>query len=581
LLLFNSKTILSKDVMSKEFVSVDDRSKVKDCLEIILKNNIKDLLVTDERGKLSGILTLTDISKLKANGKYEENDPVGKHMVKGVITARPENTILECRNIMIKNSIGVLPVLKGNEIEGIIRQSHIRDFFYMKIEEVSKKLSHIIDSIHEAICVVDADGIVNIWNKNSEKLYNMPAERIVGKNIVDFFPDAAISKVLKNQKEIENEYHSPRKDTYIIISALPIYINGEFVGVVSTDRDVSEVRNLSKKLESAKTKLSFLEDEVKKFSGSFGTIIGKSSNLVKKVETARHVAKSDASIIITGESGTGKEVFARAIHEQSEKKGLFVPVNCSAIPGELFESELFGYDPGAFTGASKKGKMGIFELANEGTVFLDEIGDMPMYMQAKLLRVLQEREIMRVGGERKIKVDVRIISATHKDLQKMVQAGEFREDLFYRLNVVEINLPPLRERREDILLLVDHFLKELCAKSKRAVPKIEKDVLMLLQNYEWKGNIRELKNTVEHLIVLNREDVIDMDIVPRYILDNVEMKKSGEEYPLDLAAAVEKVEKNTIIKALEMSNGNKAKAAKILNIPRSTLYYKIESYKMQ
>ncbi len=580
LFILGSKNVISREVMSDDFITLDQNLNIDECIETMIRKNLKDIFVKDDHGKIVGILTLTDISNMKKKGRYDENKPVKEYMNKDVITADPEKSLKECRNIMVGNSIGVLPILENGNIAGVIRPEHIRDFFYMKIEEAGLELKNIIDSIYEAICVVDADGIVIIWNKNAEKLYKIPVENIIGKNVLDFFPDAAISKVLKNKKEIQNEYHSPRKDTHIFISALPIYRGGEFVGVVSTDRDVTEVKKLSQKLEKANTKLSFLEEEVKRFSGSFGNIIGNSPKLIKRIEIARRVSKSDASIIITGESGTGKEVFARAIHENSGKKGLFVPVNCSAIPRELFESELFGYEPGAFTGANKKGKMGIFELANGGTIFLDEIGDMPMHMQAKLLRVLQEREIMRVGGEKKIKIDARIVSATHKDLKNMVENGEFREDLFYRLNVVEVDLPPLRERKGDILLLVEHFLKEICKKSGRNVPSIEKDVIKLIQNYEWKGNIRELKNTVEHLIVLNSDDSIGMDIVPSYIIENIKYKEINDEYPLDLGAAVEKVEKASIKRALEMTDGNKAKAAKLLNIPRSTLYYKMEVYNM-
>ncbi|KDR93868.1 PAS domain S-box-containing protein [Peptoclostridium litorale DSM 5388] len=578
--ILGSKNVLSREVMSTDFIVIDQNRSINECIERMLRKNSKDIFVKNEKGQIVGILTLTDVSNIKDEGKYHKEQPVKTYMNKCVISSDPENTLKECRNIMLENSIGVLPIVENEDIVGVVRSQHIRDFFYMKIEEAGLKLKNIIDSIHEAICVVDADGIVNIWNKNAEKLYKVPVENILGKNVQDFFPDAAIGQVLKNKKEIHNKYHSPRKDTHIVISALPIYLGGEFVGVVSTDRNVTEVMQLSQKLENAKTKLSFLEDEVKRFSGSFGNIIGNSPKLMKRIEIARRVSKSDASIIITGESGTGKEVFARAIHEHSEKKGLFVPVNCSAIPGELFESELFGYDPGAFTGANRKGKMGIFELANGGTIFLDEIGDMPMYMQAKLLRVLQEKEIMRVGGEKRIKIDARIVSATHKDLKKMVENGEFREDLFYRLNVVEIDLPPLRDRRGDILMLVEHFLNEICKKSGRNLPTIEKDVIRLIQNYEWKGNIRELKNTVEHLIVLNSEDNIDMAIVPEYIIENATVKEIKDQYPLDLGVAMEKLEKNSIKRALEMTDGNKAKAAKLLNIPRSTLYYKMEVYKM-
>ena len=211
--------------------------------------------------------------------------------------------------------------------------------------------------------------------------------------------------------------------------------------------------NLSNKLEKAEDRLKYLQDEVKNLSNkSFDSILGKSYKLERAKDLAKRVAKSTSSIFIYGESGTGKEVFARAIHDYSERKGQFIAVNCSAIPSELFESEFFGYESGSFTGASKKGKMGIFELAKEGTVFLDEIADLPMSMQAKLLRVLQERELRRIGGEKTIKIDTRIISATNKDLLQLIKEDKFREDLYYRLNVVEIDLPPLSERKEDIVV---------------------------------------------------------------------------------------------------------------------------------
>ncbi|HBH1936572.1 TPA: sigma-54 dependent transcriptional regulator PrdR, partial [Clostridioides difficile] len=295
---------------------------------------------------------------------------------------------------------------------------------------------------------------------------------------------------------------------------------------------------------------------------------------------AKQVARTNSSIFIWGESGTGKEVFARAIHDYSERKGQFIPVNCSAIPNELFESEFFGYESGAFTGASKKGRIGIFELAKDGTVFLDEIADLPLSMQAKLLRVLQEKEIRRVGGDTTIKINPRIISATNKDLSKMVKAEKFREDLYYRLNVVEIKIPPLRERKEDIGLLVHSFLEEICKQNNKPVLTISKDVIDIFQNYRWKGNIRELKNTIENIVVLSQNSKIDVDDVPSYMMDSTNNSTEEEEYPLDLTKATQKIEIKNITKALKMSNGNKAKAAKILNIPRTTLYYKIDQYKI-
>lgn len=574
------KTTMVKDVMSRNFISVYEYEKLSLSLEIMLKNNLKELFVLDDNKNLKGIISLTDISKIKSQN-LSEDVFVKNFMRKSLITINRNTSLLECRNIMIKNKIGRLPVVENGYIIGVIREEEIRDYFYMKMEEVGEKLNHIINNIHEAVCVVDNEGIVIIWNKNAEKLYGVLSNDILGKKLEKFFPEAVLLIVLNTKKPIDDTYHSPRKDTEVVVSAQPIFIDGEFVGAVSTDRDVTQVKKLSYQLEKATNTLEFLESEVKKFSSdNFENIIGKSEKLIKTIGIARQVAKTNASILILGESGTGKEVFSRAIHDYSGKRGLFVPVNCSAIPSELFESEFFGYESGAFTGASRKGKTGIFELANNGTVFLDEIADLPMHMQAKLLRVLQENEIRRIGGEKTISINVRIISATNKDLKEMVEKEKFREDLYYRLNVVEINLPPLRERKGDIALLIHSFLKEVCEKNNKEMPKIDKKVIDILQSYEWKGNIRELKNTIEHLVVLSSDNIIDEELVPDYIFERVNKRIKTEEYPLDLNEAILKIEVETIKRALNLSNGNKAKAAKILNIPRSTLYYKIDTYKI-
>ncbi len=574
------KTIV-EDVMSKKYITVYENEKLSCALENMLKKNLKDIFILDDEEKLKGLISLTDISRIKVK-KLEEDLPIKEYMIKNLIPVEKTTSLLECRNTMIKNEIGRLPVVENGYLMGVIRVEEIRDYFYMKMEEVGEKLNHIINNIHEAVCVVDKEGMVIIWNKNSEKLYDVLAKDILGEKLQDFFPEAALLMVLNTKKPLDDIYHSPRKDSEVVVSAHPIFIDGEFVGAVSTDRDVTQVKKLSYQLEKATSTLAFLESEVKKFSSdNFGNIIGKSHKLIKTIEIARQVAKTNASILILGESGTGKEVFSRAIHNYSGREGLFVPVNCSAIPNELFESEFFGYEGGAFTGASRKGRMGIFELAQNGTVFLDEIADLPMHMQAKLLRVLQEREIRRVGGEKTVGINVRIISATNKDLKEMVEKEAFREDLYYRLNVVEIKLPPLRERQADVVLLIHYFLKEMCEKNNKPIPEVEKEVIDILQSYEWKGNIRELKNTIEHLVVLFKDNVIDRDLIPNYILERTKKTVEKEETVLDLNKAILKVEIDTIENALKISRGNKAKAAKLLNIPRSTLYYKMDTYNIK
>ncbi|CAH2214459.1 sigma-54 dependent transcriptional regulator PrdR [Tepidibacter aestuarii] len=576
------KKTLVKEAMSNKYIQVHYEDELSVCLDEILKNNVDDVYVVDEDEKLIGLLSLTDISKIKKNDLNDGN-PIKNFMIKDVKTISKHESLLDCRNMMIKNKIARLPVLENGYLIGVIRTDQIRDYFYMRMEEIGITLDHVINNIHEAVCVIDKDGYVVVWSKNSEKLYNVKSEIIIGKKLEDFFPKGILLKVLKTKKAVDDVYHSPpRKDTDVIVTAQPIFIDGEFVGAVSTDRDITEIKKLSSQLQKANDTLKFLENEVKKFaSDDFGNIIGKSEKLTKAIQTARQVAKTNASILILGESGTGKEVFSRAIHDYSQREGLFVPVNCSAIPSELFESEFFGYEAGAFTGANRKGKMGIFELANNGTVFLDEIADLPMQMQAKLLRVLQEKEVRRVGGEKTIKVNVRVISATNKDLNRMIENEEFREDLYYRLNVVELNLPPLRERHGDIVILIHKFLKEICDQNSKPVPEIDPEVMDILRNYTWKGNIRELKNTVEHLVVLSKDNIIREELVPKYILENLNKTMDCKTYPMDLNQAIAKLEQDTIKKALNMSNGNKAKAAKYLNIPRSTLYYKMEQYKIK
>lgn len=442
-------------------------------------------------------------------------------------------------------------------------------------------LKSIVDCMYEAVCVVDHKGKVMIWNKSAEKLYGVTYEEIAGQDVKSFFQNPIVDQVRETHIPVTNKNHTPRANAHILANSTPLYVHGKFCGAVSTDRDFDEVLRLYSELDKAHSKVLFLESEMKKITGVFGDVIGESAGIRKKINMARQIASTDTSVMITGESGTGKEVFARGIHDLSARKGLFIPVNCSAIPAELFESEFFGYCSGAFTGASKNGKVGILELANEGTIFLDEIGDMPLHMQAKLLRVLQEREIIRVGGERTIKLDIRIISATHQDLKARVKEGKFREDLYYRINVVELHLPPLRERKEDLPLFLNHFLQKFSIKCKKTVTSMETSAVNILMNYNWPGNIREFMNVVEHAVAVSSGDIIKLHELPEYMAYEAGGASVNETYPLDLGKAIKKLEIKSIQKALELSNNNKSKASRLLNMPRGTLYHKLEEYKIQ
>ena len=569
-----------EDVMDITFNTINEEEPVKTVVSEIIKSNKKTLIVTDESGNMSGVISMTDIHNLGPLNSGNENIKIKDIMKKKIISVEKGTLLDECRDLMIKENIGILPVLEDGKVAGILRQEHIRDYLYMQLEDYGITLKYIIGQIKEGICAVNDEGIVILWNNFMEQRYDIKSEDIVGKHISNFLEDTVCEMVLRRRIGISDVYSTHKKqDMYGLVHANPIFFGGEFVGVVCTELDITEARNLSFELEKTNEKLKYFQDEVKNLSsGIFEKILGKSDKIEKAKAIAKQVAKTSSSIFIWGESGTGKEVFSRAIHEQSGRKGAFVPVNCSAIPAELFESEFFGYESGAFTGANKKGKSGIFELAKDGTVFLDEIADLPLNMQAKLLRVLQEKEVRRVGGEKTIKINPRIISATNKDLEKMVKEEKFREDLYYRLNVVEIQIPPLRERKEDIGILLHYFLDEMCRENGRPPLTLSKEAYKILENYRWKGNIRELKNTVENMVVLSDSSIIEKDAIPNYIVESSKSDIEEEEYPLDLTAATEKLEIKNIKKALEMSNGNKAKAAKILNIPRTTLYYKLDLY---
>lgn len=304
---------------------------------------------------------------------------------------------------------------------------------------------------------------------------------------------------------------------------------------------------------------------------SFDSILGDSPSVRDAVMLAKKVAATDATVLLLGETGSGKEVFAQAIHQGSARnEKTFIAVNCSAFSKELLESELFGHKAGAFTGALKD-KKGLFEEAGGGTIFLDEIGEMPAELQSKLLRVLESGEFIKVGDTKTIKVDVRIIAATNRDLQKEIEAGHFRSDLFYRLSVFQITLPPLRERIKDIPVLAGRFAEMFAAKTNKPVPVLHKDYIGALQQYNWPGNIRELKNIIERSVILNEDGQLTAGSLP------VELQSTGSSFSaFDLAG----IEKAHIQKVLKHTSGNKTEAAKLLNIGLTTLYRKIEEYKI-
>lgn len=458
-------------------------------------------------------------------------------------------------------------------------------------EEQSKELEIILDSIKDAITLVDKNGITKYWNKAAERMYGITKQDIIGKHIRDFFPSSLLPRIIKEEKSYENIYNSPRENSYNIISASPLYLEGKLVGGLSLDRDITDHIRTTELLSKTQSNLDVLQQQITAINrnrSSFYMVLGNNPKFRDAINLAKDVAHSNINILICGESGTGKELFARAIHMESGREGYFVPINCSAIPHELIESELFGYAAGAFTGALKGGRAGKIELAHKGTLFLDEIGDMPLNMQPKILRVIEDGVITRVGSEKSIKAAIRVVAATNRNLEKMVEEGSFRKDLYYRLNSVVINLPPLRERKDDISLLTSRFVQDYCMEYGVNILNISPQVKEAFLNHDWQGNVRELSNVIERMVVIaknNRANNIDASFLP----DNIALKgkrKGKKEEDMDfysdydLNRILENVEKETVANAMKLAKNNKAKAAKILNIPRSTLYFKLTKYGM-
>lgn len=460
----------------------------------------------------------------------------------------------------------------------------------MQMQRFLEGILEAIDAIHDGIIVLDRESRILFINSGYTRIIGVPKEKIVGRKLIEIEPESPLLNVLQSGKPLVNEvvYLKKAKRT-IVATSTPVYHGGQIIGAVSVFKDATELNELKQALYKFEYILRQLQTELNKkepFPPAFSSIVGNSPRIREAISLASKIASADCTVLILGESGVGKELFAQAIHYSSPRSRFpFVKVNAAAIPENLLESELFGYEEGAFTGAKKGGKPGKFELADGGTLFLDEIGDMSLATQAKLLRALQEKEIERVGGTKPIRLDVRVIAATNQDLEEMVVKGKFRQDLFYRLNVVSLVIPPLRERKEDIPLLVEKFRDQYAAKYKKEV-FFSEEVMEIFQQYHWPGNVRELQNVVEHAIVVCTDMIITPRDLPFYLINlrpDVQVRRSnGIETKLrekgSLASLIAEIEREAIAWALKNSNYNKTRAIKTLGLSRRTFYQKLRKY---
>ncbi len=445
-----------------------------------------------------------------------------------------------------------------------------------QLRMANRHLYAIMESISEGLICIDRKGIVTDINYFARKMLKLEEEDILGNSIKDLLDKHNREKILKlvknGRKSEEQELYlktKTGKKVLCIVNITPINdvsVN-QIEGIVITFKEAKVVHNLVNKIIGAEARFSFND------------IIGKSQKMKNAIRLSKMSAKTDTTILLLGESGTGKEMFAQSIHNMSNRRNKpFVFLNCGAIPRELVASELFGYVEGAFTGAKRGGHPGKFELADGGTIFLDEIGDMPLDTQSNLLRVLETKEIVRIGGHDVIPVDVRVIAATHKNLEKEVQLGNFRQDLFYRLNVMPIKTPSLKERREDISLLIDNFINKFSNKMNKKVKGVSDSFYRVLQRYDWPGNVRELQNVIQLVInMIDDDDYLTHNNLPDYIKNknsNIKIESKNE------LVTLEEIEKEFIKRTLEYYNGNISLTSKSLGIGRSTLYRKIEKYSL-
>lgn len=447
-----------------------------------------------------------------------------------------------------------------------------------------QSLQLLINALPDGVMILNKQGFIELTNSAQELLLNLPKEQILGHSIfelvqMNLYSDPVIDLVLKRKEAVTIMQQTPFQTCLMVTGTPMTNSDGDISFIVVCSKDVTKLNELQQQLkitEQLTERYSTELDELRAQQHKNLDMVINSKEIRKVVDLVVRVARVDTTVLITGESGVGKELYAKTIHEQSPRKlGPFIKINCSAIPESLIESELFGYEPGTFTGGKKEGKAGLFELADNGDLFLDEIGDLPPSLQPKLLRVLQEREVTRLGGATPRKINIRVIAATNKDLRKQVKQGAFREDLFFRLNVIPIFIPPLRERKDDIIPLVCHFRDYYCKKH-RLRKEFSGKVLNMFLKYDWRGNVRELQNVVERILVISDNATIEPQDIPSDLLpDASDVSHSVSVHKvLPMKDAVSELETQLISAAMDRF-GSTSKVAEILGVHQTTVIRKL------
>ncbi|AVX21537.1 PAS domain S-box-containing protein [Carboxydocella sporoproducens DSM 16521] len=565
-------------VMSTAFLRREAHIPLSHLQAQLTSTRAEAVLILGKKGQIRGLLSRERILAARS----EQPLPISKvFSLSRPVTIGPDFSLAKILAFFNQQHPGLVVVDENQNPLGVITWEILTTGIIRGWLKSQAILDTLLNHASEAICIINEREEVEYWNPRAEILYGIKAREILGQPVSKFFPNVLVSHSLKENKVIRESYHQPREDAHVLITAAPIQCENRVIGSLSLERDIGDIVYLNQELTRTSTTVKKLRKEINRLSqkNAFATIYGHSTIIKETINLAKKFAATDASLLIRGESGTGKELFARAIHEESKRYNQpFIAVNCGALPSLLFESELFGYESGAFTGAERGGKPGKFELAEGGTLFLDEIGELELSLQAKLLRALQEKVFYRVGGTKPIKVNVRIIAATNRDLEKMIREGTFREDLYYRLNVLTLTLPPLREHKEDLPELAYLLVQELASIHQKRIQEIEPEVMVAFMNYHWPGNVRELRNTLERMVILSDDGILRQDTLPAHLrlekLKELRLPDNDTSGPLPEVTIA--TEKRLIAEALKKANYNKAEAARLLGIPRSSLYYKMK-----
>lgn len=570
-------------------------------LEIVINSAYNPIVAIDRNGTITiwnqAAQNLTGLIKNDTVGRFINDIIPESKLLDIVASGRCEYGIrlsIASRSFITNRA----PIIKNDEIIGAVAvlydvselENVSRELEYVK--KLNQEMDAIIDSSFDGLYITDGQAVTLRINKAIKRMTGLGEEELLHKSMGELVETGVLSRsaslvVLETKKPFTTTLVTVTGTT-LLVSATPVFDeNGEIFRVVTSVRDISELNMLKQKVEQLEGLNKHFEFQMNEMKIRLSeNLVLKNQEMEKIVYQAMKIAEVDSTVLISGESGVGKEVIGNIIQRNSiRSKGPFVKLNCAALPENLLESELFGYEPGAFTGARKEGKLGLFEVAHEGTLLLDEIGDIPLHLQVKLLRVLQQREIIRVGGTRLIPIDVRIIAITNRILDEMVAKGEFREDLYYRLNVVPIHVPALRERREDIPLLVRHFLDKFNQRY-NLKKTISPGAIELLMAYSWPGNIRQLENMIERLVVTSNTEGIDVQNLPPYFLSTSPEESGNGHQPVSvnsiipLKQAVEILERQLLEKTFAVTSSC-YKAAQLLEVDASTISRKANRYSIK